>query len=168
MADEEKKGKGKGKTQKVTTPYDDDFKHLVRISNTDLGGKKKVIVALTGVKGVGIRLAPLVADVAGVKRQQLIGNCTDEEVVKLQAAVDNLADTTPEWMCNRRKDYETGDDLHLIGQQLGMIHTDDLNRLKKIRSYRGVRHENGLPARGQRTRTNGRSGLTVGVQRKKA
>ncbi len=164
MADNKK---GKGKDQKVTTPHDDDFKHLVRISNTDLDGNKKAIVALTGVKGIGIRLAPIVADKAGVDRQMLIGNITDEQVIKIQEVVDSMADVAPEWMRNRRKDYVTGEDAHFIGQELTLTHTDDLNRLKKIRSYRGVRHENNLPARGQRTRSNGRSGLTVGVQRKK-
>lgn len=163
MADKKKGGKGGEKAPE----HDEEFKHLVRLSQTDLPGNKKVIVALTQVKGVGIRLAPLLADRSGVDRNLKIGNLSDDEVEKLQAEIDSLGETTPEWMRNRRKDYDTGDDLHLIGSELDMTFRDDINRLKKIRSYRGVRHEAGLPVRGQRTRSNGRSGLTVGVQRKK-
>lgn len=163
----EKKKGGKGGTEKVATEYGEDFKHLVRISATDLKGTKKVVTALTGVKGVGIRLAPLVADKAGVDRNVKIGTLSDEAVVELQEVIDGLADEIPDWMRNRRRDWESGEDLHLIGTEIDLTLKDDLNRLKKIRSYRGVRHERGLPVRGQRTRSNGRSGITVGVQRKK-
>lgn len=165
MADK-KKG-GKAGQEKVKAEYDEDFKHLVRISATDLQGTRKVVVALTGVKGVGVRMAPLVADKAGVDRNQKIGTLSDEEVAALQDIVDNLAEETPAWMRNRQKDHGTGEDLHLVATEIDLQLKDDLNRLKKVRTYRGVRHENNLPVRGQRTRSNGRSGLTVGVQRKK-
>ena len=164
----EKKGKKKDSAgDKVQTEYDEDFKHLVRLSATDLAGTKKVQVALTGVKGIGIRLAPLVADSAGVDRNQKIGTLTDEEVETLQDTIDSVAELTPTWMRNRQKDYDSGEDLHYIATEVEITLKDDLNRLKKIRSYRGVRHEGNLPVRGQRTRSNGRGGMTVGVQRKK-
>lgn len=162
----EKKGKKGAPEEKVATPYGEDFKHLVRLSATDLPGTKKVQVALTGVKGVGLRLAPLVADEAGVDRNEKIGNLSDEDVENLQEALDAIADMAPSWMLNRQKDYDSGEDLHYIATEIGITLKDDLNRLKKVRSYRGVRHENNLPVRGQRTRSNGRLGMTVGVQRK--
>lgn len=166
MADK-KKG-GKGGAEKVQTEYDEEFKHLVRLSATDLPGTKKVYVGLTGVKGVGTRLAALVCDEAGVDRNKKLGHLTDEEVEKLQDALAGIAEYAPEWMVNRQRDIDTGENIHLLTVDLEIVHKEDLNRLKKIRSYRGVRHENNLPVRGQRTRSNGRSGLTVGVQRKKA
>lgn len=166
MAEQKKKG-GKGGSEKVQTEYDDDFQHLVRISATDLPGTKKVVTALTGLKGIGIRLAPLVADKAGVDRNQKIGTLKDTEVQKLQEIVEGIGEEVPSWMRNRRRDYDSGEDVHLIGNEIELTLKDDINRLKKIRAYRGVRHENHLPVRGQRTRSNGRSGLTVGVQRKK-
>lgn len=61
---------------------------------------------------------------------------------------------------------DSGEDIHYIGTEVEITLKEDLNRLKKVRSYRGVRHENNLPVRGQRTRSNGRTGMTVGVQRK--
>jgi small subunit ribosomal protein S13 len=48
-----------------------------------------------------------------------------------------------------------------------MVLKDDINRLKMIRCYRGVRHESGHKVRGQRTRSNGRKGLTLGVSKNK-
>jgi small subunit ribosomal protein S13 len=69
-------------------------------------------------------------------------------------------------MLNRRKDYESGRDLHLVGADVTMAIRADIERERRIRSRRGIRHELGLPVRGQRTRTTGRKGLQVGVQRK--
>ncbi|MDP6459896.1 MAG: 30S ribosomal protein S13, partial [Candidatus Hydrothermarchaeota archaeon] len=73
----------------------------------------------------------------------------------------------PAWLLNRRKDYASGKDIHVTGSELAISLREDLNRLKKIRSYRGIRHERGLPVRGQRTRTSFRRGASVGVTRKK-
>ncbi len=162
----EKKEKKKSE-KKVATTEDEDFKHLVRIAATDLSGQKPVLVALTGIKGVGTRLAPLVADRAKVQRDVKIGTLSDEEVERLAEIVDNIVDEVPTWMRNRQRDPDSGEDLHHVGPEIEITVKDDINRLKKIRAYRGVRHEHGLPVRGQRTRANNRSGITVGVQRKK-
>lgn len=144
-----------------------DFKYIVRVANTDLDGKYQVIPALAQVKGLGIRTAAIVAERAGVNAYQKIGNLPDADVAKLQDAVEGLTDGLPMWLLNRRKDVETGDDVHLIGTDLDIKHRDDLNRLKKIRTYRGVRHDDGQKVRGQRSKSNGRTGLTLGVQKKK-
>ena len=80
----------------------------------------------------------------------------------------NLGETAPIWMVNRPHDWETGVDLHLFGPDVDLRLRDDLNRMKMIRCYRGIRHEQGQKVRGQRTRSNGRTGLTVGVVKKTA
>ncbi len=144
-----------------------DFRFLVRIVNTDLDGKKKVSIALRGIPGINDRLSRVVAREAGVDTQQLIGNLSDEDIKKLGATLERVVEFTPEWMRNRRHDPESGEDAHLIGTEISMTLREDLNRLKKIRSWKGMRHEHNLPVRGQRTKSNGRSGATVGVQRKK-
>ena len=143
-----------------------DFKYIVRVANTDLDGKFQVIPALARVKGLGIRTAAIVAEKAGVNAYQKIGDLNDADVLKLQEAVENLETSLPAWMLNRRKDVETGEDGHLIGTDVEIKLRDDLNRLKKIRTVRGVRHETGQKVRGQRSRSNGRTGLTLGVQKK--
>ena len=71
-------------------------------------------------------------------------------------------------MMNRRKDYEDGKDKHLLTSSLDLQKELDIKRLKKIRSYRGLRHALGQPVRGQRTKSHFRKNKTVGVQKKKA
>lgn len=144
-----------------------DFKYIVRIADTDLNGEKSVIHALTSIKGIGFHLSTVIADAAGVNRFEKIGNLPDEKIERIQEVISNLNKFAPDWLMNRRKDYYTGENLHLIGPDIDMVRRDDINRLKKIRAYRGVRHELGLPVRGQRTRSNGRKGLALGVSRKK-
>jgi small subunit ribosomal protein S13 len=70
-------------------------------------------------------------------------------------------------MLNRQKDLVTGEDLHLVGTDLIDSLRVDIEREKKTRSWRGIRHYLGLPVRGQRTKTSGRKGATIGVTRKK-
>ncbi len=70
-------------------------------------------------------------------------------------------------MVNRRKDPETGEDVHLTGSDLDFAIKQDKEKHMALKSWKGVRYAAGLPVRGQRTRTMGRKGKTVGVHRKK-
>jgi len=149
------------------TDAKDEFKYIVRIADTDLNGERTVLHALTGIKGIGLRMSAFIADSVGVSRDEKIGNLSDEQIGKIQDMVSNLSKYAPDWMVNRRKDYYTGKNRHIIGADITLVLREDINRLKKIRAYRGIRHELGLPVRGQRTRSNGRKGLTLGVSRKK-
>ncbi len=144
-----------------------EIKHLVRIVNTDLDGHKSVQYALAGLKGIGIRTAKILANNAGIESTEIIGSLNDSEVEKLRKTIDDFENVVPTWMLNRRNDLATGKDKHLIGVNLGLLVTEDINIMKKTRSYRGIRHERGLRVRGQRTRSTGRSGATVGVSRKR-
>lgn len=166
---DEDEGKDAKKAPKTIVKNEEnpDFKYIVRVANTDLDGKYQVIPAIAMVKGLGIRTAAIVATRANVNAYQKIGNLSDEDIARLQEAVEGLAENVPAWMLNRRKDVDTGDDSHLIGSDVEIKLRDDLNRLKKIRTYRGVRHEGGQKVRGQRSRSNGRTGLTLGVQKQK-
>lgn len=154
-------------TEEAPEKPGEDFKYIVRIAATDLDGNKPVRLALTRIRGVGDRVATQVVDTAGVPRTEKIGNLSDAEIAKLAEAVDGLTDALPIWMRNRRQDIQSGEDVHLLTTELDQSRREDLNRLKKIRSYRGLRHEHGQKVRGQRTRANGRSGLAMGVSRKK-
>ena len=84
----------------------------------------------------------------------------------LENFILELSDNTPGWLLNKQKDIWTGDDIHIFGNEMEMRLQDDINMLKKIRCYRGIRHEKGQKVRGQRTKAHGRSGLTVGVVKK--
>ena len=152
--------------QKKSKPEENpDFKYIVRIANTDLDGKYQVIPAIAQVKGLGLRTAAVVAARSGVNPYRKLGDLSDADVAKLQETVEGIQEALPTWMLNRRKDIETGEDGHLVGTDVEIRLRDDLNRLKKIRTYRGLRHEGGQKVRGQRSRSNGRTGLTLGVQR---
>jgi small subunit ribosomal protein S13 len=146
-------------------PVDPNFKYIVRLASTDLDGWRPVMYALSDVKGIGVRTGAIVADQVGVPRQQKIGNLNDGEIAKLQEALNQLAASAPPWMLNRQYDWETGEDRHLFGPDWQIEVRNDINRMKKIRSYKGVRHETGKKVRGQRTSSNGRKGLALGVQR---
>ena len=87
--------------------------------------------------------------------------------LKLDNAIENFEDIVPGWMLNRQRDVITGQDKHLLGTDILLTFREDINNLKKIRAYRGLRHERGLKVRGQRTKSTGRRGSTVGVSRKK-
>jgi len=151
---------------KSTPDNPDDFKYIVRIANTDLDGHRTVPYALTSIKGFGTRSAEVVVREAGVSRASRIGDLTDEDIEKVTSEVENYFEKVPDWLLNRRKDYASGADTHIYSSDVEMIRKDDVNRMKKIRCYRGVRHESGHKVRGQKTRSNGRSGLAVGVVRK--
>jgi len=145
----------------------EDFKYIVRIVNTDIDGEKQAITALASIQGIGSRIAEIAIKEIDYPPNKQIGHITDEEQAKLVEILEELSDTLPEWMLNRQKDWESGDDLHILSTELAMTNKDDINRMRMIRCYRGIRHESGHKVRGQRTRSNGRSGLTLGVSKRK-
>jgi small subunit ribosomal protein S13 len=151
----------------VEEKKNEELRHLVRIMNTDLQGAKPVKYALTGLPGIGRRTAILIAKGAGVNPAATLGYLPDEEVEKLDSAIGNFEEIVPSWMLNRQKDLATGQDKHLLGTDIVLTFREDINNLKKVRAYRGLRHERGLKVRGQRTKSTGRRGSTVGVSRKK-
>jgi len=161
---------GKTETEKVKKKEDkkkDDFRYIVRIANTDIDGEKKLVRGLTSIRGIGMHMSALITDKTGIDRDTKIGNLTDSQIEKIKEALEDIEESAPKWMLNHRKDYKTGEDIHLIGSDIDMRLRDEVNIMKKIRSYKGIRHERGLPARGQRTRANNRSGLTLGVSKRR-
>ncbi|RLI82176.1 30S ribosomal protein S13 [Archaeoglobales archaeon] len=146
---------------------DEDFKHIVRIADTDLDGKRNVMFALTQIKGIGHRMAKSLTNILGVDATRKLGELDDETIEKLKNFIEQDIDQVPDWMVNRRKDRYTGKNLHLLGKDVDFSKMVDLERLMKIKSYRGMRHAKGKKVRGQRTRSTGRKGRTVGVIRRK-
>ena len=126
-----------------------------------------VVIALTGVKGVGLRTAEVIARMAGIARNVKIGDLPEEKTQELERLVQEYSEKAPHWMVNRQNDWSSGADLHLVGVDVELSNRDDVNLMRMIRCYKGVRHETGQKVRGQRTRANGRSGLTLGVMKRK-
>lgn len=145
-----------------------EFKGIVRLFGADLKGDRNVELALTGIRGIGLMMARGIAHTIEVNPQEQLGNLPDEKIKEIENVIKNPQEYgLPSWMLNRRRDYDTGEDIHMVGADLIISLREDLNRLKKIRSYRGIRHELGLPARGQRTKSSFRKGRTLGVSRRK-
>ena len=87
---------------------------------------------------------------------------------KIKKIIDFIKNPNlPEFILNRRRDFETGEDKHLAGTDLELRKEFDIKRLKKIKSYRGIRHAAKLPLRGQRTRSNFRKNRRKGAGIKK-
>ena len=142
---------------------EEDFKYIVRIRQTDIDGKKPAIIGLSLVKGVGMRIAEMIMREIDFPRNEKIGRMKDPQIEQVEKIIAGLSETLPEWMVNRQHDFETGESVHLLGSDLDTFRRDDINRMKMIRCYKGIRHEQGGKVRGQRTRSNGRTGLTLGV-----
>jgi small subunit ribosomal protein S13 len=149
-------------------PDNPNFRYIVRVANTDLDGTRPVALALTGVRGVGARLALVTCQLTSVSPTERIGNLPEPVVESLEGALAALPTKVPAWMVNHPHEPLAGETLHYIGADLDTRRRDDVNQMKMIRSYRGVRHERGQKVRGQRTRSNGRTGMAAGVLKKAA
>ena len=145
----------------------EDFNYIIRLADSDVDGLTRIGMGLTSVKGVGARTALAICEIAGVDKNKLGGHLTDAEQDKIREAIDSYPTKVPLWMLNRQRDIETGDELHLFSMDVSMTQDDDIARLRATKAYRGLRHAARKRVRGQRTRSNGRTGLTLGVQRKK-
>jgi small subunit ribosomal protein S13 len=144
-----------------------EFRHIVRITETDLTGTEKVAFALSRIKGLGVSLAYAILRKAGINPEARIGNLNEADVERIEDVIRNPDKyALPTWMFNRQKNFETGQSLHIIGSDLVLRQKLDIDQMKTIKSWRGYRHSYGLKVRGQRTKTTGRSGKAMGVKKK--
>jgi small subunit ribosomal protein S18e len=145
-----------------------EFQHIVRVLNTNVDGKRKVAFAFRMIKGIGIRYAHVCIKKAGIDVQRRAGTLSVEEIEKISDVLnDPLKYKIPGWFVNRQRDPKTGKTEHVTSNVVDIKLRDDLERMKKVRAHRGVRHILGLRVRGQHTCTSGRRGKTMGVAKKK-
>jgi small subunit ribosomal protein S13 len=143
-------------------------KHIIRLAETTLDANMPVISAIRSIRGIGFMTAHALTTTLGFRNRKLT-DLSEAEQEKLEKAIMNVEKIgLPAWLYNRKKDPDTGEDLHLVASKLQLTNKTDINKLKKIKCYRGVRHSLGLPVRGQRTRSSFRKGGIVGVKRKEA
>ncbi len=134
---------------------------LVRILSEDIEGGMKIYAGLTKIKGVSWGMANAVCNKLEIDKNRKIGSLSPEEIKKISDFIKNPQ--VPHYLLNRRKDFETGIDRHLSGSGLELQKEFDIKRLKKIKSYRGMRHAAGLPTRGQRTKSHFRKNRPKGA-----
>lgn len=143
-----------------------EFRHLVRIRGKDLSGRKKLVAALADLKGVGLNFAQTVVVSLSLDPGVRLGTLSEGQVREIETALqDSSSLRAPQWSFNRRRDPESGESKQLIGPDLDFALKTDIERERTVQSWRGIRHQLGLKVRGQRTRTTGRKGRTVGVRK---
>ena len=134
---------------------------------TDVPGTLKASYAIAQIKGVSLSLSNAVLKKAEVNPDLRVGFLTESDVSKIENIIREPAKySLPAWLFNRRKDSETGKDMHLLSADLVLRTKMDIDDAKNIRSWRGYRHAYGLKVRGQRTKTTGRAGKALGVKKK--
>jgi len=141
---------------------------IVRIVQTDIPGHKNILTGLTYIKGVSWTISNATCKILGIDPKRIITDLKEEDITKITEFLKNPQ--IPSYLMNRQNDFETGKDSHLISTDLDMKKEFDIRRLKKIRSYRGLRHAFKNPVRGQRTRSNFRAKgkkKAVGVKSKR-
>jgi len=144
-----------------------EFRHILRVSGTDIDGTKKLVYGIGKIRGVGPSFAAAVVKAAELRPELRMGELSEGDVQKLEDVMRDPAKYgLPARIFNRRKDLETGRDMHLIGADLVLSGKTDIDFMKDIRTWKGVQHSLGLKVRGQRTRTTGRKGRAVGVAKK--
>jgi small subunit ribosomal protein S13 len=165
--EEEAKPKEKLKEVKPVKAKEAVKKSIVRVANTDLDGNKSLYIALTGIKGISYTMSKAICAVAGFDPSIKLNTLDEQNIEKLENVIYNIHKFgLPSWVLNRRKDLETGEDLHLIGSDIDVYTKFDIQRMINLKTWKGFRHMHGLPVRGQRTRSSFRKGRTVGVIRK--
>ena len=124
---------------------------MARVAGVNIPDGKRVEVALTYIYGIGQTSAKKILEAAKVNADTRVKDLTEAEISKLREQID--------------KNFQVEGDLQRIVVQ-------NINRLKEINAYRGLRHKNNLPVHGQRTKTNARTKrgkkITMGSGRKKA
>ena len=121
---------------------------MARIAGINIPTKKRVIIALRYIYGIGPANASAIADAVGIEHTRRVSDLTEDEVVRIREEID--------------ANYKVEGDLRRDIAQ-------NIKRLQDIASYRGLRHRKGLPVRGQRTKTNARTrkGKPVAIAGKK-
>lgn len=145
----------------------DDFAYILRMADSDVDGLRPIAIGLTSIRGVGMRTSQQICRLAGINGKTLGGHLSEEEQDSLRSAIDDYATTVPWWLVNRQRDLGTNEDAHIVAMEVKMTRDDDISRMAGIKAYRGMRHRSGHKVRGQRLRSNGRTGSTLGVEKKK-
>jgi len=145
----------------------EEFRHILRIIDTAVDGTLKAPYALKKIKGISLCTANAILKKAEINPDTRAGFLTEANVDKIEEIIKEPTKYgIPNWLLNRRKDLETGKDMHIISADLVLRTKMDIDQMKEIKSWRGYRHAYGLKVRGQRTKTTGRSGKALGVKKK--
>lgn len=171
--EKEQKGEQKEKETKKAAQQREDKKlvSIVRLAGRDVNGSLNLERALSRVKGVGPSLSHslvfAIEGKLGIPKSTTLGALSEEQIESIEGLLkDPNKFGVPKFLLNRQKDTETGKDIHLVSNELLFATRQDISRDITLRLWRGHRHQYGQKVRGQRTRSTGRTGTTVGVIKK--
>ena len=155
----------KTEVKKKAAPQEEHHEMLVRILGQDIAGNKSIYTGLTYIKGISWSISNAVCLKLGIDRHIRVSDLNKDQIATIERAVSKIE--IPDFMKNRRSDPETGESKHLLANDLDIVKEFDIKRLKKMKSYRGLRHAFGLPVRGQRTRSHfkRKKGTKVGIKK---
>jgi len=146
-----------------------ELKGIVRIANTDIDADKSLLFGLTGIHGVGYAMAHAICVDLGLGETKKMGSLSSDDVKRIEEfLIKGYKGELPVWILNRKRDYESGEDMHLVGSDLRLRREFDIRLMKRLKTYKGIRHSLGQPVRGQRTKSHFRRGGAVGVMKKAA
>ena len=138
---------------------DNDFQHILRILNTNVDGRHKVMYALTRIKGIGRRFSNLLCKKAQIPLATRAGELKEAQIETIKTILANPGQfNIPDWFLNRQKDHKDGKNSQAVSNVLDTKLREDLERMKKMRLHRGLRHYWNIRVRGQHTKTTGRRG----------
>jgi small subunit ribosomal protein S13 len=166
---EKKQKEGKKAQEKKEKPAEKKTKteQIIRFAETNIDGRQTVRAAIRRVRGVSFMYGNAVSRVSGFGGRR-IGDLSEQELKTLEDIITNPAKhNIPAWLYNRRREPSSGRDKHLIASTMEFGRRMDINEMKRLKIYKGIRHGLGLPVRGQRTRSTFRKGKVVGVKKAK-
>jgi small subunit ribosomal protein S13 len=143
-----------------------EYRYIVRIAGKDVDGSKKLVVAISEIRGVGFNFAQVLLNTLKIDPNARVGFISEKDISEIETGIrDPTKVGMPTWFLNRQKDFETGSTKQIITSDWDIMVKNDIEREKGVLSWRGFRHMMGLKVRGQRTRTTGRKGGAVGVKK---
>ena len=155
-------------TGRIQIKQESNFKYILRLFNTNVDGKQKIPFAIRSVRGIGRRLAIMVTKKAGLDVNARAGDISEEQLEKIVEIVNNPTNySIPEWFLNRKRDPREGNYTQMIANAIETKLREDLEKMKRMKLHKGLRHYYGLRVRGQHTCSTGRRGKIVGVEKKK-
>ena len=173
-SDKKKEKKVKVVKKEVRKISAEEVKGIIRVCGQEVNGSLPIYRSILGIKGVGRKYAHSVS-VAIENHMKIdpwskpLGDLDEKDIETVEDIITNpVKYNIPSWMVNRRRDIESNQNRHLVGNDLTFSVHSDIEREKSARSWVGYRHTYGKrKVRGQRTRSRGRRGGVVGVVKRK-
>lgn len=141
---------------------------LIRILSTDINANSSILFGLSNIKGIGIMFSNAICNVLKLDKNAKLSSLSDKEIEKIEEYLSNPEmPGIPVWLKNQRKDYNSGEDLHLTAKDIDFNLLQLRRRVGKLKTYKSLRYRARLPVRGQRTKSNFRRNKTLAAMKAK-